>query len=87
VLEWEEKGDAVIVRKAGRYTSKDIHRAIFARRIPESKKAEEFDKCVFPDRQETAGAHFNEGFGVGIPEEVTVTLLQRRFAIFHRKFC
>ena len=32
VLEWEEEGDVVVVRKAGRYTSEDIHRAIFARR-------------------------------------------------------
>jgi AbrB family looped-hinge helix DNA binding protein len=46
VVEWEEKGDAVIVRKAGRYTSEDIHRAIFARRIPDSKKVEQFDKGV-----------------------------------------
>ena len=29
VLEWDEEGDAVVVRKAGRYTSEDIHRAIF----------------------------------------------------------
>ena len=25
VLEWDEEGDAVVVRKAGRYTSEDIH--------------------------------------------------------------
>jgi AbrB family looped-hinge helix DNA binding protein len=31
VLEWEEEGDRVIVRKAGRYSSQDIHRALFAR--------------------------------------------------------
>jgi AbrB family looped-hinge helix DNA binding protein len=31
VLEWDEDGDTVIVRKAGRYTSEDIHRALFAR--------------------------------------------------------
>jgi AbrB family looped-hinge helix DNA binding protein len=31
VLEWDEQGDAVIVRKAGRYSSEDIHRAIFAK--------------------------------------------------------
>lgn len=48
VLEWEEEGDAVVVRKAGRYTSEDIHRAIFARRTPVSNKAEEFDKGVQP---------------------------------------
>jgi AbrB family looped-hinge helix DNA binding protein len=31
VLEWDEEGDRVIVRKAGRYTSEDIHRAVFPR--------------------------------------------------------
>ena len=31
VLEWDEEGGQVIVRKAGRYTSEDIHRAIFSR--------------------------------------------------------
>lgn len=29
VLEWNEEGDVVVVRKAGRYSSEDIHRAIF----------------------------------------------------------
>lgn len=31
VLEWDEDGDRVVVRKAGRYTSEDIHRALFSR--------------------------------------------------------
>ena len=30
VLEWDEDGDQVIVRKAGRYSSEDIHRALFS---------------------------------------------------------
>ena len=30
VLEWEEDGDRIVVRKAGRYSSKDIHRALFS---------------------------------------------------------
>jgi AbrB family looped-hinge helix DNA binding protein len=34
VVEWEERGDAVIVRKAGPYTSEDIHRAIFPKGHP-----------------------------------------------------
>jgi len=46
VLEWDEEGDAVVVRKAGRYTSEDIHRAIFSARQPASKKVEEFDDGV-----------------------------------------
>lgn len=29
VLEWDEDGDQVIVRKAGRYTSEDVHRTLF----------------------------------------------------------
>ena len=32
VLEWDDAGDHVVVRKAGRYTSEDIHRAVFPRR-------------------------------------------------------
>jgi len=29
VLEWDEQDDQVIVRRAGRYTSEDVHRALF----------------------------------------------------------
>ena len=29
VLEWDEEDDQVIVRRAGRYTSEDVHRALF----------------------------------------------------------
>ena len=31
VLEWDEEGEKVFVRKAGRYSSEDIHRALFAK--------------------------------------------------------
>lgn len=30
VLEWDEDGEVVVVRRAGRYSSLDIHRALFA---------------------------------------------------------
>ena len=29
VLEWDEQDDQVIVRRAGRYSSEDVHRALF----------------------------------------------------------
>jgi AbrB family looped-hinge helix DNA binding protein len=29
VLEWDEQGDQVVVRRAGRYTSEDVHNALF----------------------------------------------------------
>jgi AbrB family looped-hinge helix DNA binding protein len=31
VLEWHSEGEHVVVRKAGRYSSEDIHRALFAK--------------------------------------------------------
>lgn len=31
VLEWDAEGDEVIVRRVGRYTSMDVHRALFPR--------------------------------------------------------
>ena len=30
VLEWEEDGDRIVVRRAGRFSSEDIHQALFA---------------------------------------------------------
>jgi AbrB family looped-hinge helix DNA binding protein len=36
VLEWHEEDDQVVVRRAGRYTSEDIHRALFAGRVSRS---------------------------------------------------
>jgi AbrB family looped-hinge helix DNA binding protein len=29
VLEWDDSGDDVLVRRAGRFTSEEIHRALF----------------------------------------------------------
>ena len=31
VLEWNDDGDRVVVRKAGRYSSEDIHRVLFSK--------------------------------------------------------
>jgi AbrB family looped-hinge helix DNA binding protein len=45
VLEWEEQGDRVIVRRAGRYTSEDIHRAVFAR-APKPRSSEEMNRGI-----------------------------------------
>jgi antitoxin PrlF len=37
LLEWTEDGDRIIVRRAGRFSSDDIHRAIFRKRKPETR--------------------------------------------------
>ena len=45
VLEWEEEGDRVIVRKAGRHSSEDIHRALFSK-TPRRRTLEEMKDGV-----------------------------------------
>ncbi len=30
VLEWDEDGERIIVRRAGRYSSEDVHKAVFS---------------------------------------------------------
>ena len=45
VLEWEEEGDRVIVRRAGLYSSEDIHHAVFAR-VPKRRSMEEFKRGI-----------------------------------------
>ncbi|MEO8371644.1 MAG: AbrB/MazE/SpoVT family DNA-binding domain-containing protein [Candidatus Solibacter sp.] len=34
ILEWEEDGDRMVVRRAGKYTFDDIHKALFGDRKP-----------------------------------------------------
>jgi AbrB family looped-hinge helix DNA binding protein len=41
VLEWHEEGDRVVVRRAGRYSSEDVHRALFPKRPPRPRTVEE----------------------------------------------
>jgi AbrB family looped-hinge helix DNA binding protein len=37
VLEWEEEGDHIIVRRAGKYTSVDVHAALFPAKAPKAQ--------------------------------------------------
>ena len=45
VLEWQDEGDRVIVRRATRYSSEDIHRAIFSER-PRPRSIEELKEGI-----------------------------------------
>jgi AbrB family looped-hinge helix DNA binding protein len=40
VLEWDEQGDQVVVRRAGRYTSAEIHQAVFPDKRPKKRPAD-----------------------------------------------
>jgi AbrB family looped-hinge helix DNA binding protein len=45
VLEWEQEGERIVVRRAGRYTSEDVHRALFED-APEPRTLEELKEGV-----------------------------------------
>jgi AbrB family looped-hinge helix DNA binding protein len=53
VLEWEEDGERIVVRRAGRYSSEDVHRALF-KETPEPRTLEELKEGV---RQYVKGRH------------------------------
>ena len=40
VLEWDEQGDQVVVRRAGQYTSQDVHNALFPKKAPKRRPAD-----------------------------------------------
>ena len=41
VLEWDEENGQVVVRRAGRYSSEDVHRALFQKREVVPRTVEE----------------------------------------------
>src|SRR5258708_38166824 len=43
-LEWDQQGDSVVVRNVGRYSSDDIHRALFSTR-PKPRKLQELEQA------------------------------------------
>lgn len=45
ILEWDEDGEQVVVRKAGRFSSEDIHRALFAKK-PKRRTLEELKDSI-----------------------------------------
>jgi len=46
VLEWEEDGDKIVVRRAGRFSSEDIHRRLFGTKPPRPRSIEELKEGI-----------------------------------------
>jgi len=46
ILEWEEDGNQIVVRRAGRFTSKDIHQALFGARTPKMRTLGELKEGI-----------------------------------------
>jgi AbrB family looped-hinge helix DNA binding protein len=45
-LEWTQEGDQILVRRAGRFTSEDIHRVLFPSRPPKARTLAELKEGV-----------------------------------------
>ena len=46
VLEWEEDGDKTVIRRAGRFSSEDIHRVLFGTRTPKTRSVDEMKNGI-----------------------------------------
>ena len=46
ILAWKADGDKVFVRRVGRYSSEDIHRALFPDGPPKPRTIEEMDEGI-----------------------------------------
>jgi antitoxin PrlF len=46
ILEWDEDGEKIVVRRAGRYTSEDIHKALFGDKAPKPRTLDELKEGV-----------------------------------------
>ena len=46
VLEWEEEGDRIVVRRAGRFSSEGIHQALFGANKLKRRSVEELKEGI-----------------------------------------
>lgn len=45
ILEWEQEGERIVIRRAARFTSEDVHRALFEE-APKPRTCEELKEGV-----------------------------------------
>jgi len=46
VLEWEAEGDRIVVRRVGRYSSEEIHQALFGASKPKARSLDELKEGI-----------------------------------------
>jgi AbrB family looped-hinge helix DNA binding protein len=46
VLEWNEEGEKIVVRRSARYSSVDIHRALFGEQAPRPRTLDELKQGI-----------------------------------------
>ena len=46
MLEWDEDGERIVVRRAGRFTSEDVHQTLFSGRPPKPRRLQDMKAGV-----------------------------------------
>ncbi len=46
VLEWNEEGEKIVVRRSARYSSEDIHQALFPQQVPRPRTLVELKQGI-----------------------------------------
>ncbi len=46
VIEWNEEGDAIVVRRVGRYSFEDMHRELFGDKPPRARTLAELEEGI-----------------------------------------
>lgn len=46
MLDWEEDGDRIIVKRSGLYTFEDMHRELFPERLPKKRTLSELKEWI-----------------------------------------
>jgi len=46
ILDWEEEGGKIVVRRSARFSSEDIHRALFPDQAPATRTLEELKEGI-----------------------------------------
>ena len=46
IVEWDEEGDKLIFRRSARFSSEDIHRAVFGKRPPKPHTVEDMKEGI-----------------------------------------
>ena len=54
VLEWDEEGENIVVRRLARFSSEDIHQAVFPRQEPKPRMVAEMKEGI---RRRTRARH------------------------------
>jgi AbrB family looped-hinge helix DNA binding protein len=46
ILEWDQEGDKIVVRRSARFTSEDVHRALFPKKAPTPRTVDEMKEGI-----------------------------------------